>query len=147
MQAKFAKEELHLTQRFDRSTSDRRRDSFLDSKRDLVKKLERMGIVTDDEALHAKENESSLQFKQSQEEVQSRNDLQAYETYERVWNLVLGLNAADVIVGNTRITCSTQGADFMDIIPEVPSIISIKDKFIHHIQTLRDMLTKEANTI
>ena len=130
-----------------KSRWDQRRDSFQDSKQALMQKLERLGISADEEALYGEEDSSPGHFLETQREQQLRNDLQAFETYERLWHLVLGVNSIDVAIGTTRITSSCQGVDFMDFFPEPTSILTVKEKLVRGLQTLRAELNRQATLI
>ena len=67
------------------------REKVADNKRDILRRLQSLGVEATEEQLYEKTVDSAAEFQAAQKEVQSKDDLQAYETYERVWNTVLGL--------------------------------------------------------
>eukprot|EP01041_Mallomonas_annulata_P009657 gene9657-20083_t len=147
LENKFENEENVLRNKYEKSKLEQRREDFLDTKKDLVRKLQSLGVNTNEDDLYKEEDTSTKFFLESQEEVQNRNDVQAYETYERLWKVILGLNTAEIIMGRTRVSFSFQGADFMDVFPEVPSIVDVKERAIERVKVLRTQLMRDTNEI
>ena len=100
------------------------REKVADNKRDILRRLQSLGVEATEEQLYEKTVDSAAEFQAAQKEVQSKDDLQAYETYERVWNTVLGLECVEFISGSTRFNATFHGADFMDMLPAPISIIA-----------------------
>ena len=127
-QAKYQSDTAKLNRQNSLSPTEQKRKKFQDAKRDLIARLSKLGTHVDESELVEDVADSVTEFLETQRQLQAKNDMQAYETYEKVWSVVLGVESIEILTGATRIAVIIQGLDLMDLLPQPSSIATAREK-------------------
>lgn len=116
---------------------EQRRESVQDGKKDFMARLANLGVSVSEEDLYSEGDDDLAEFASSQAGIQIKNDLQSYENYEQLWHAVLGLQSVEIFCGGSRMTVSCNGLDFMDLLPQPPSILAVEEDCRRHLMAVK----------
>lgn len=91
-------------------------------------RLDRMGIKSVGDTLYEGDDTKPDAAIQRLNEKVIENDIQGLQTWERLWHCCLGIHNIEVVSGRSRLIIVCQGVDLMELFPEPPSIIKIKEQ-------------------
>ena len=99
-----------------------------DSNNNIVQdRLNRMGITSVGDTLYEGDDAKPEAAIQRLDEKVIENDIQGLQTWERLWECCLGLHNVELVSGKSRLIIACQGVDIMEVFPEPPSILKIKE--------------------
>ena len=119
---------------------ERRQEEHQRTKKELLDKLLRLGVTANERDII---NDIEKEPHEYAEDARSSNldyEIIAYETFEKLKKILLGVHSCDIVVGKSRIAVAFTGADVMDLVPEPPSLEAVKAQ----IEERQKKLAKEA---
>lgn len=119
---------------------ERRQEEHQRTKKELLEKLLRLGISANERDVI---NDIEKEPEEYAEDVKSSNfdyEIILYDMLEKLKKVILGAHSCDVVLGKSRLAIAFTGFDFMDLVPEPPSLDVVKQR----IEERHKQLVKEA---
>lgn len=107
------------------SEKERKQELFNKSKQEMLERLVKLGVETNERDIYDDNSKTPKDYAHDVRDDQFKNDINLYETLERVRKCVEGIHSCDIILGKCRVGLSFQGFDVMDLFPQPPSIIHV----------------------